>query len=160
MVWIVRSIFKIHPHGASLNHATCFSRRFLRPTPIPRLAVSRHRSPDRRRTPRHHRQRFFSRDFLPIGISQRKCDPRAASRNRADASLFKDAGAGHVPSIRQQQDLRSAMQGAESLAFSRLSFYFSHLLFPVVIENKRPRLLHHSWVSHFSWVLREVGRLS
>src|SRR5216683_6904546 len=71
-----------------------------------------------------------------------------------------DAGAGHVPSIRQQQDLRSAMQGAESLAFSRLSFYFSHLLFPVVIKNKRPRVLHPSWVPHFSWVLREVGRLS
>src|SRR5208282_2870307 len=59
------------------------------------------------------------------GIAQRKIDACGGGCDRGEAGLFKDAGAGHIPRIRQDEDARSAMKLPELDRFVGLGFHTS-----------------------------------
>ncbi len=127
MIPTAARVLQVHPDHSRLNQ---FARRLggiFRIGTIPRFDVSgyrhMHSASDAADTSHH----FLAWNALAVRITQRKSDARGGRCNRGEARFLEDAGAGHIPRVRQDEHARSAMELPELNRFVGLGFHNSSL---------------------------------
>ena len=111
---IAGGILKIHSDCAGSEDVAGGAGGIFRAIAISGFDVGGDRELDRLRDASDHRQHFFTRNALAVGISQGEGDAGAGGGDGAEAGLLNDAGAGDVPGVGQDEGV-AVMQGAEGI---------------------------------------------
>src|SRR4029077_5070069 len=81
------------------------------------------------RNPFHRRQHFFPMNALSVTISEGVRQTRARGRNCRKTRLVEDPGAGAIPCVWQDQNIRAVVESPQQLRFLGLLYHGFHYIY-------------------------------